>query len=957
MEHLSLQSRIRAVRRRLLIIGTAAAGCWGLTLALVVVLAGVWLDLLWELPASCRIAGMVVAAVVGIGLSIALTLAASLAARAMAVARGLDRAAHYGGDILTGWELDRTTHLDENSVIRQSRHPEVTTQLSKMAVSHAARLAEKVPVAKAAPARPLTRSLFGLAVLLLLIGGLIVGLPELARTEWNRFRNPLDDVPPFSLVRFDVVPGDAEVVYGGELDIRASVTGAAVDDVELVLANTDDTEEVLPMFREQDGRWRTVLSQITSPADYFLRAHGARTRRYSIRVITVPRIEDVRIRIIPPAYTRRAEYEGPLPREGIAGLAGTKIEIRARSNRPLSEGTLMVVGGRAAQPDDPAATASPNGPIELDLLPIASETNSAAGSFIITGDGKFELHVRDVAGQSSQESFAGTITCLPDERPFVHLLQPRSMSFATPTIELPVEVSAEDDYGISRIQLYRSLNDSRPLPTDLPLGRRPTNSADELVTLPLRVFGLRPGDVIKLFGRVEDNDPAGAKGAESSVVTVRIISQGEFERMVQAREGIDVLLSKYREAQRRMESLGEEIDKLQKELESTPPGDKQADKLREKMEKLRDRLQKESQALRELSETRLPVDLDENLSPQIAKLADMTGQMAGELEKLLKESSLNREPIERQLKKMAKQLQKRKQQYNEQASKPMEHLAVVFPLMVDQQRFTMLVLRQDDLLERLASLKDRDGEDDPALKIRMRDLEEEQRQIREDLQSLLVDIEEHITKLPDEEPFDELRQSATDFVDDLRDSRAEEAMVEAEAGLGDFSGTVGYERAKEASEILHRFLKECNGGMGQCANNCLRFQPTLCNSMGNSANQLMAMMGLGNAPGNAMGSGGMGPGSGGFSAQRGGYGVYGGLPGMMGSFGDTGQGRSEGKQQNTRSSRFFGGRHHPEEKTVIDDLESDDASGIGEGAIPVHSRRRVGQYFLRVNEETNNSSE
>ena len=63
--------------------------------------------------------------------------------------------------------------------------------------------------------------------------------------------------------------------------------------------------------------------------------------------------------------------------------------------------------------------------------------------------------------------------------------------------------------------------------------------------------------MIKLFGRVEDNDPAGAKGAESSVVTVRIVSQEEFERMVRTRQGIEAMLSKYYAAQRRMEAAGQ----------------------------------------------------------------------------------------------------------------------------------------------------------------------------------------------------------------------------------------------------------------------------------------------------------------------------------------------------------------------------------------------------------------
>ena len=67
------------------------------------------------------------------------------------------------------------------------------------------------------------------------------------------------------------------------------------------------------------------------------------------------------------------------------------------------------------------------------------------------------------------------------------------------------------------------------------------------------------------------------------------------------------------------------------------------------------------------------------------------------------------------------------------AMEPMELLEVVFPLLVDQQRFVVLAMRQEDLAQRMAALKGHDGEDDPALKTRMRDLEHEQRQIRREL--------------------------------------------------------------------------------------------------------------------------------------------------------------------------------------------------------------------------------
>ena len=38
---------------------------------------------------------------------------------------------------------------------------------------------------------------------------------------------------------------------------------------------------------------------------------------------------DVRFRITPPAYTNRPPYDGPLPKDGIAGLPGTVVQVWA----------------------------------------------------------------------------------------------------------------------------------------------------------------------------------------------------------------------------------------------------------------------------------------------------------------------------------------------------------------------------------------------------------------------------------------------------------------------------------------------------------------------------------------------------------------------------------------------------------------------------------------------------
>jgi len=619
--------------------------------------------------------------------------------------------------VLTGLELDRPS--SRPSGLKTSS---VTAGLARMAVDHAAMVAGRAAPARAAPARPLGRSLGTLALLSAVVGLLVLCLPQLARTQWDRFAYPFDDVPPFSQTTFEVTPGDTEVRYGDALEIRAAVSGPPVDRAELVLVHDDGPEEIVPMFPESSGNWRAVLAKVTAPADYYVCSHRARSERYRITVITVPRIENVVLRITPPPYTRERPYEGPLPLEGVAGLPGTEVRIRATSNRPLSGGLIAIngntppVGGvsdgdRTGVSDGDRTGVSDGDPSIVEMHPTAGDAAKVEATFTVRADGKFELWVIDTAGQRSQESFSGNITVLADHRPFIRLMRPDKTSLATPDVVLPVVISAEDDYGISQVQLYRSLNDSRPLPLEVAVSQEQPREVYQQIDLPLADYGLEPGDVIKLFGRVEDNDdyPEGVKGSESSVVAVRIISREEFERMLQVRQGLEVLMSKYEAARRRMTALAEEAEGLRKKTEELPPDSPLGPEIRKQTERFLQRLRKQSQEIRKSARQVLPYDLDKNLTPQLERLAKIPEDLAAEIEKLLKQSDLDHEALARQLEKATRHLTSEYERFDKEVLKAFEHLASIFPLIADQSRFVIIVLRQKDLAQRLSALKGRDG--------------------------------------------------------------------------------------------------------------------------------------------------------------------------------------------------------------------------------------------------------
>src|SRR5262249_27647466 len=116
-----------------------------------------------------------------------------------------------------------------------THRPEVSAALAKMGVERAVQLAGAVAASAAVPARAGSRSIVTLAIRGAAIFLRARVLPRLAAPEWRRFADPFGDHPPFSTIEFEVRPGDAKVVYGSGLEVRAGLSGGQAEAVEMVV--------------------------------------------------------------------------------------------------------------------------------------------------------------------------------------------------------------------------------------------------------------------------------------------------------------------------------------------------------------------------------------------------------------------------------------------------------------------------------------------------------------------------------------------------------------------------------------------------------------------------------------------------------------------------------------------------------------------------------------------------
>lgn len=892
----------------------------GLLWVLVVLGAGLlcvaWVDLLVALGPLLRVMGVAGAAALGVAFAVRGSILTRRRAQPMAVARDVDCLSASGGQVTVG--LDLTSLGAETAPM--------TLALSRMAVRRALEIASGVPEERVEPLTGVGTAFKG--VLALAVVTVTVGLlwPRAFGTELVRLADPWGDHPPYSPHIFQVEPGDARVAYGDSVAVTVKVGGAPADQMDLVVQQQDAGREAVPMFEEHNGSWRAQLAHVTAPLVYWAQAPMGRSRRYSVSVIYTPRIDKLAVRITPPAYTNRAATEGPMPQGGISGLPGTEVQITAESNRPLSQGELCITP-REGSAETLLARPGPDSP------------KAVTWSFAIQKPGSLSLAVVDEAGERSAASVTAPIFLLRDERPFVRIVSPMAESFATADIVLPVELEAEDDYGVSYLSVYKSLNSSRPLPEELmvPVPAQPQLRGTSV--LPLNLYGLSPGDVISLFGRVQDTDPSNPKGSESGVVHVTIISREEYEKLMRAQQQAADFEARYEAAARHLERLSAAGEKLQQDA-AAEQGPDVGRNVQDELRSWAQDLEQSAQAIAALAAQPSLYELDHELAPELQKLAQDLSQIAQHAREAAEAATLPE--LRQALQQLAGSLRASQGAYGQSVMQPLTQFMQAYALLELQERFVELAARQRALAQRMADLKGRDDERDPALRVRMADLQGEQEGLREELRAILDDIRARAGELPEEAELNKLRTSALEFADAVESSRALPAMDEAGQGLQALSGSQALRGASEAADVLDSFITRCRGAAQMAGRACeLAFVPSLQECASTTVAQLLGRMG-----------GGMGLGIG---AGAGGYSTRSNTPARVGLYGPAMASlQVSGMGRDSHAPAF------PYEATGgvaaggIEGPGREDAAygGAAVQAIPARYREHVRRYFQRVAQET-----
>lgn len=829
------------------------------------------------------------------GFSVLMTV---LCSRAAWIAWGRRNAPEYTARILESRDPALGSKLINLLQLQaQTADPElspITRDLARMAIdSYAADLepANLPALARTDRARHEARRCgLGFLVLVVLLG---LGF-NVTRVEAPRFLDPFGDHPPFSFTRIEISdPGDdsTQVVYGGSLLVSVKTRGHRPRELFLSYHPSSAPEQMLtvPMFDKGDHGFTQQIEGIRS--DLVLVAHTKNrhslSRQRFIGVILTPKLEQGTAKITPPAYTALPPDERSLRLKTLKALAGSTIEFRLTSNRPLREGSIEII----KSPEEvEAAVLSPSGEHEV------------MGQITASASARLRFSVIDRDGHASQENWEAALAVTHDLGPDVQITNPNGDAFVAMDFKVDVIAEANDDYGIQTLRLHQAINGEYGEPRIISSEMVQRHVRDSYM-LDISQMNLESGSTITLFAEAIDNAPE-PRLARSKSVTLTVITVEEYNAFLRQQTDVSDVQGKYADLIRELHDLIEDQKKLGEQAaaqedaleKATDPkaeaaAQQQLDRLLARQNEVNQKLHKLAGSMEEFVRKDPLYDIESELQETLRDKAQKIRETTAANDKTSQEIAEQRSGAEgatpvmadlmaefkRASQRQAAKLGAVEKEAREEVLKPLEDMSLMQEIMKSLNRIQELSQAQQQLAEQTKAY-DRKGvlsrEDQLALK----DLAATQSAIGAALEEVEAKLWEDGQMA--RQKFPKAAQSAADISSALKDMRLPPLAAQGTEAMLAGRGDQGAQIAARIRDELEKLFGQCEsqgGGMSSELDQYLRINRGM-----DPASNFQQMMqcrkfGSGNKPGSGFG---MGQGSFG----KGGYAVISGQnPRVMGN--------------------------------------------------------------------------
>ena len=535
---------------------------------------------------------------------------------------------------------------------------------------------------------------------------------------------------PFAL---SVTPGDAEVTRGAAFEASVQAEGRDLPLTATLEYGRADERAVESVRLDAEAGttggtgFAHTVEAVRADLRYRFTADGVRTPWYTVRVVDRPLVRGVQVTVTPPGYSGRRARRLPEGVGDATGLAGSTVSVQVgHGGTPPVSGWLSV---RWA-----------NGGAQRVPLRVGSE--GARGAFRLRGAGTYTVHLKAANGLENTDPARYRLGSLDDAPPQIALVQGADGTLTDAGQRLTFRVT--DDFGFRGgalvYRVTRGGEAGRTRSVALPVRPRPL---DQDAALDWRVPGLRPGDVVELYGRVTDNGPRG-QTARTPLVTLRFPSFSDRLDSLSARR--DSTVDALDDLRRDAEQSGERFQRLREDIRQSLEPDWEDRRQVEELMREQSDMQRQAQDLRQqmeqLGQQMQETGLDESVQRQFDEMQRVmeeldSPEMRDALERLREamEALDMRQMLEQS--ERAAQSEEEMRRRLERAMRLMERLEAAVAMEEAARRAEDLAETEERLAEETAEARENADEQSAAEQRAERErLASEQRQAREEADRL-----------------------------------------------------------------------------------------------------------------------------------------------------------------------------------------------------------------------------
>ncbi len=310
---------------------------------------------------------------------------------------------------------------------------------------------------------------------------------------------------------------------------------------------------------------RAGLIELASDEPFAIRVVGGDDRRMPWAHVTVynpPRVTGFQIATTPPAYSGLGREQTESLSGPIECLIGSRIEVTATFDQPLTTATLIREG-------------VPN--VELELLDDGYQV-TAAWTVTVAGHSKYQFEVIGEMIARNSMTRQCEVVAVSDEPPSIEVESPPASMLVTESASVPVRFTAEDDLAVDQVAAAYSLTmsadaESYALATDSQQITEQLMSATAL--LEPAALGAMVGDRISVWAEATDHFNLGPPHvSRSNVHTLSVVTEADKLSELNAR--LEALIAELGRLEAQASEAATSLAELQIQVQTAgelPPSD------------------------------------------------------------------------------------------------------------------------------------------------------------------------------------------------------------------------------------------------------------------------------------------------------------------------------------------------------------------------------------------------